>query len=259
MDHNAMLLNRKLDALVEQSGKSLRELHRLYNRLPATKCLCRARCCSMLPGMNGVEAVSALVRLRGMEAEARERVCLRLLEYFFMNPVRICGCPFLEGGKCIIYQGRFSGCRAYGVWSADYYERITAADRKARRVFQEQWKRAGVELPGEVLDFELPYCRNVKIVKRKKGGYDRLLRKTASAIDELSMKSDSAFHADFGNIFFSDLSFLAASMIWGSGRAAGMKFRIVKEFTEHGDETALATLLRQTDISPLSGYVANHA
>ena len=133
----------------------------VYNRLPATRCRRRTRCCSLLPEMSLPEALIALDGIRQFPLDRRLSVLKKSVRYFLINPLEITSCPFLEGSDCLIYADRFFGCRAYGLWSPEEYQRRTEANRPAKRNTGEQWLRVGIRLPAAVVDFQLPYCRQV--------------------------------------------------------------------------------------------------
>jgi Fe-S-cluster containining protein len=70
----------------------------------------------MLPEMTLVEALPVIRRLVEMAATMRNRLIKKIIGHFFLNPVEITSCPFLEGQECLIYPDRFFGCRSYGLW-----------------------------------------------------------------------------------------------------------------------------------------------
>ena len=94
----------------------------------------------MLPEMTLVEVLPVIQRLVDMAPAVRKRLLQKIIIYFFLNPVEITSCPFLDGQDCLIYADRFFGCRSYGLWSQDYYEKLAASDRKVKIYLQKQWK-----------------------------------------------------------------------------------------------------------------------
>ncbi|UCE83381.1 MAG: hypothetical protein JSV47_02240, partial [Deltaproteobacteria bacterium] len=105
------------------------ELKQAYEKLPGTHCRRRTDCCSLLPEMNLLEALAAIRMLAKMSSAQRLQVYRRILSYFFLNPVEIISCPFLQGQDCLIYENRFFGCRAYGLWSRQYYDEQAEGSR----------------------------------------------------------------------------------------------------------------------------------
>ena len=148
-------------ALLAGSAAQRLALKETYAQLPSTRCRRRTHCCSLLPEMSLLEALTAVQLLLDMVPEQKLQVSKRLLHYFFLNPVEILSCPFLEGNDCLVYQQRFFGCRAYGLWSRKYYQKQAKLSQQAKRIGQQQWQRLGVALPQEVVDFRLNYCPHV--------------------------------------------------------------------------------------------------
>jgi Fe-S-cluster containining protein len=161
------------------------ELKEAYEELPGTRCQRRTDCCSLLPEMNLLEALAAIQMLVKMAPKQRLQVCRRMLSYFFLNPVEIISCPFLQGQDCLIYENRFFGCRAYGLWSKQYYEEQAEGSRQAKQLSQTKWKGLGVRLPQPVVDFCLPYCPYVELEEGVQVDDDMILH-ISDAIETLS-------------------------------------------------------------------------
>jgi len=216
-------------------------LQKTYAQLPSTRCRRRTLCCSLLPEMSLAEALTAVQLLVDMVPKQRYQLSRRMIHYFFLNPVEICMCPFLEGQECLIYQDRFLGCRAYGLWSKGYYQQQAEHSRKAKRLSQEQWQRLGVSLPPEVVDFHLPYCPYVEL----EGGVsvdDEKLSRTSDMIEAISGQL-APWHDSFRQGYFSDLSFLLVSNVLGSQEAIQLKFEIVRDFLAKGKKKRLAKIV----------------
>ena len=176
-----------------------------------------------------------------MAALRKTQILQNLLSYFFLNPVEITACPFLEDPKCLIYPDRFFGCRAYGLWSHATYENFSTRMQTAKQHLQKQWMNLGVTLPETVTGFEVPYCPYVEIVD---GGQinDQQLDEIAENIDALSRhfgREDKTFR----HSYLLDLSFLIASCAHGYTKAVQLKFRFVKDFISTGNRSNLNKML----------------
>jgi len=229
--------------LLQTSAPGFPQLGETYAHLPAARCLRHAHCCSLLPEMTLVESLSAICKLLDFVPAIRRRIAQRIVGYFFLNPVEITTCPFLTGRDCLIYQDRFFGCRAYGLWSKGYYEKRAACDRQARVYLKQQWENLGVLLPREVIDFKLPYCRHVK----PEGDAvidDKGLLKVGDKIEALS-KQFSPWHESFGKKYYSDLSFLLASLVFGASEAVQMKFTLVHDILATGNRQRLIQIVEE--------------
>ena len=220
-------------------------LKETYAQLPGTRCRRRTHCCSLLPEMSLVEALTAVQLLVDMVPKQRHQLSRRMIHYFFLNPVEICMCPFLEGQACLIYQERFLGCRAYGLWSREYYQKQANCSRQGKLLSQQQWQRVGVALPQEVVDFHLDYCPHVEL-EGYVSVHDELLVQTSDVIDSISAQL-VPWHDQFRQEYFSDLSFLLASTSLGLQQAIQLKFEIVRDILSTGNHEKVEDIVDKLD------------
>jgi Fe-S-cluster containining protein len=209
--------------------------------LPVTSCRRKTHCCSLLPEMTLLEALVAIRRLSDMAPVMRRQMIRTIIRYFFLNPTEIIKCPFLDSQDCRIYQDRFFGCRAYGLWSADHYEKLVSRSRLAKAHFHKQWEKLGVHLPEAIINFEVPYCRCVEPDENEVIDDNQLIR-VAGVIDILSAQF-SGWHELFGQRYFLDLSFLLTSLVFGFAESVKMKFGIVREIVTIGNRKELDRIL----------------
>jgi Fe-S-cluster containining protein len=234
---------RIIKELLQTSDHQLKELKETYALLPETRCRRKTRCCSMLPEMTLVEALPVIRRLVEMTAAVRNPLIKKIIGYFFLNPVEITSCPFLEGQECLIYPDRFFGCRSYGLWSRARYETLAARDRKAKKHLQEQWKSLGVCLPKKVVDFQVPYCLYVE-TNGPAVIDDKTLLKASDRIEAISAHFSSR-HQWFARRYFSDLSFLLSALMFGYIEAVQMKFSLVRDMVNTGNRTKLDRIIQE--------------
>lgn len=236
-----MFSQHDIKKLLQNSVHQLQELKETYALLPSTRCRRKTNCCSMLPEMSLVEALAVINRLLDMPSAKRRQFVQNIVNYFFLNPVEITLCPFLEGQDCLIYEDRFFGCRAYGLWSQEYYEKLSASVRQAKIHLREQWKNLGLSLPSKVVDFQVPYCTYVEI-----DGHafidDRVLINISDTIAAISVRI-SQRHQSFNRIYFSDLSFLLSSLVFGFAESIQMKFAVVRDIITTGNMTGLEKII----------------
>lgn len=200
--------------------------------------------------MSLLEALSAVQQLLEMEPEQRLWMNRRLLRYFLLNPVEILSCPFLEGGNCLIYQNRFFGCRSYGLWTEEHYRKKAEQSRQAKTLSQREWQRLGVSLPQEIIDFHLDYCPYVAL-EGDALVEDKLLLQTSDRIEAISGQL-VPWHDKFHQEYFSDLSFLLASISLGLRRAVQLKFEIVRHILNGGNKERVDRI-----VDKLDDYLAN--
>ena len=234
---------RIIKELLQTSDHQLKALKETYALLPESRCRRKSRCCSLLPEMTLVEALLVIQRLTKMTAAVRNPLIKKIIGYFFLNPVEIISCPFLEGQDCLIYPERFFGCRSYGLWSPAQYETLGARDRKAKQHLQEQWKRLGVCLPQNVVDFQVPYCLCVETIGPEIIN-DKTLNKISDRIQEISAHFSSR-EQWFAHRYFSDFSFLLSALIFGYTETVQMKFAMVRDMVHTKNRTKLDKILQE--------------
>lgn len=236
-----MLTRHVIDKLMQQSAVRRKELAAIYRRLPVTRCQRKTCCCSMLPEVTLIEALALLDRLAAMNSAERLGLLKKILTYFFLNAARISACPFLEGNNCRIYEDRFFGCRAYGLWSQVHYHKVAARSRAAKKYIQKQWQDLDVTLPQSVVDFQVPYCPDVQTVENV-DMKDTDLMRMAEAVESISFYFSDA-HQSFRQNYYADFSFLVAAMFYGRRRVVQIKFDAVKEFVCTGQSKKLNRIL----------------
>lgn len=195
--------------------------------MPDTHCLRRCHCCAFLPDVTFLEALSAFSTLSGLEPPIRNKIFKRLVGYFFLNALEITACPFLEGNHCFIYAERFFGCRAYGLWSPGYYEKLSENSRRAKQDLESNWRRLGISLPREVIDFYQPYC--LRVAAHSDAAIDDAALEDLDGRLDMISERYTEWHSLFVHTYFSDISFLAASLVFGVKQATRMKFHVVRE------------------------------
>ena len=234
-----------IQELLAESKDQRFALMEAYAHLPHTRCRRQTYCCSLLPEMSLLEALSAIQRLLEMKSEQRSWMSKRLIRYFLLNPVEILRCPFLESNSCLIYPTRFFGCRAYGLWSKKHYRKKAEQSRQAKTLNQRQWQRLGVSLPQEVVDFNVDYCPYVEWDGNTEVD-DTFLLNTFDTIETLSEQL-LPWHNTFHHQYFSDLSFLLASISFGLQRAVQLKFEVVRHVLLTGDKGRVRQLIDKHD------------
>ena len=215
----------------------------IYRQMPATRCHRKTYCCSMLPEMKFIEALAILERMAVMNSEERLALLKKISSYFFLNAARISECPFLNGDTCRVYENRFFGCRAYGLWSPEHYHQAAARSQAAKKYLQQQWQALDVKLPQEVIDFTVPYCLDVQTVDNVSLNDIDLVEK-AAAVESISHYFSDA-NQSFHKHYYADFSFVVAAMHYGYRRAVQIKFEVVKEILQTGCSKELNPILNE--------------
>ena len=119
----------------------------------------------------------------------------------------------------------------------------TQQSRAGKRLLIKTWQNLGVEVTPEAITAEMDYCDQVGCKSELKISDDRLmaiLRKIYLLDDELP-----GLKTQFENGYYSDFSFLMASLALGTKKAVLGKFAVIKELTRKGTDKRLVNLLSQ--------------
>ena len=227
---------------IQTSGPLRSELKKIYDQLPATRCQRQGQCCSLLPEVTLLEALPALSAMDSWSPADRIMVIRKMVRYFLCNAVDINSCPFLSGKDCLIYEDRFFGCRAYGLWSRNYYKDLAEKNRQGKGFLQQQWESLGISLPGEVLSFEVPYCSRVEVDPRARIT-DEILSGAWEKIEKLSQELPF-WDREFRENYLSDLSFFITGLQFGVRDALRLKFFITRDMISKRDSPRLDQALR---------------
>jgi Fe-S-cluster containining protein len=238
-----MITISELNMAINKARPLLKSLQSLYQRLPETHCQCEQTgvCCTFLPEMTWMEALQWSGVIQQMSANARTGILQKFLEFYLTNPIRHAGCPFLENGACCIYELRPFACRAYGLWGPELGKERTRKSRQDRNALLQMWKKFGLELPPETVEFEIDYCDKVRCaaeisisdsqlmdILQQIYGFDQ-------ALPGLQTKFETEYHSDF--------SFLIATLALGYRKAVLGKFAVIKEIVMQGTDGRLQQML----------------
>lgn len=222
---------------------SLYRLHAVNVRTPGG-------CCIFLPEMTGVEALQWVWIIQRMSDPERIVTLRKFVEFYLTNPVRHLGCPFRTAeGACSIYQFRPFACRAYGLWSQKMGRFRTMESQKNKKALRRRWRKFGIELPANLVEFEMDYCDKVQI-RPGTSLEDAYLTGILLRIYKLGM-SLGRMQERFETEFRSDFSFLIASLALGHKKAVLQKFAVIKELVQKGTDKRLQTAREKVT----SGYM----
>jgi Fe-S-cluster containining protein len=234
-----------LKMALDIADPSFDELEAGYRLLPETACGCETpgACCTFSPEITFTEALHWMQLIQHLPLQQRADQIRTFLDYYFTSPVRHKGCPFLSAGRCGVYAQRPFACRAYGLWSLEMGRSRTQRNRQSRNELIGQWKRYGVGLPVETVQFEMDYCSEVRC--HSTGAVtDEGLMEILMKIYELDRKFDP-LSLDFENRYHSDFSFFLASVLLGDRKAILGKFAVVKDIVREQPRGRLESILDQ--------------
>ena len=211
------------------------DLEKLYEQLPETECEGCATCCTVPPPGYFIEFLNLYRYLKHNLLAERADIMEKLTDYYFLELADIkVKCPFLSGdNKCLVYPVRSLSCRSYGLQNREESFDNTAMQKLAQ-FYREQH---GVELPPEIVDFQLPNnCSKVKIARGhplKKGDIERLITELARL--EAHVMPPEYIEQDRSLMPFA--TYLALTVL-GEG-ARSRRIRVMKEYLETGKSELL--------------------
>ena len=238
-----MIGAKDLHNALETTKPLFKELQAHYENLPATSCKCDKPgiCCAYLPQMTLIETLQWFDIIHQMPDPEKVDTIRRFMRFYLTNPVHHSGCPFLDQGMCGIYKFRTFACRAYGLWSRQIGDSRTENSRQERSALIEQWKRLGLELPAEKVEFEIDYCDGVECTSQPAVSDDELIETLEniysldSHLSRLQKTFEEAYHSDF--------SLLMTSLVLGFRKSLLLKFAVIKEIVKQGSSKRLEDML----------------
>jgi hypothetical protein len=217
-------------------------LQDIYSALPATKCARAGACCGLLPPVQPVEMLAWLGELCQGDVDTACDMAKGLMHHFLLNAARRLPCPWAREDSCARYEGRFFGCRAYGLWSAGAYEPRRKLSLQAAQQVQQAWKSMGVNLAAAVCAPPPPYCNRVEPVSGPAiddAGLDSLESELAS------LGNDQTWHGLLSQCG-GDLSYLVAGLALGWNECLQAKVAVTRALLA-GDDQQAETQLRQAE------------
>lgn len=209
------------------------QLEKIYNRLPETVCNKCATCCMVPTPGYLIEYLYAYKYLRDNLKDEQVKIMERVIRYFYLELVDpSIKCPFLsDNNDCQIYPARPLSCRLHGFLSRKDFNK--ASKRKLDTIAERYRVQHGIEIPREIMDFEIPYCDNVRL---KDGSKKRvsimLVQSMATDLENLEYQIMPQEVIEQQYTFVPVPTHLALSVLSEGARIR--RPRIMKEYMEHG-------------------------
>lgn len=240
-----MISNKEIQEAAHKAQPVFEKIQSLYQQLPETTCACEepGTCCAFLPEITLMEALQWLRVMQQMPDAERVASIRKFVEFYLTNPIRHIGCPFLSEGHCGIYEFRAFACRAYGLWSKTMGQERTQQSREGKMRFVKMWQRYGIEMVPAATAAEMDYCDQVGCKSGAKISDDRLM----TVLQEIYLLDNELadLQTKFENEYYSDFSFLIASLALSTKKAVLGKFAVIKELSRSGTDKRLKNLLSQ--------------
>ncbi|AGL03026.1 YkgJ family cysteine cluster protein [Desulfoscipio gibsoniae] len=139
------------------------KLEEIYNKLPEMVCDRCGTCCTVPHPAYIVEYLNMFRYVNKNYPEKWPQFIEGAVRYYFLELVDIHQrCPFLdEHNNCQVYEVRPFACRTYGMMGKRNTHDLTR--RNMEKLVEKYRSEHNIELPGEIVEFELPYCEKVKV------------------------------------------------------------------------------------------------
>jgi len=215
-----------------------KELEKIYAKLPETVCERCATCCTVPPPGYLIEFLNLYKYIRDNLQDLQKEIMRKVVRYFYLELVDInIKCPFWDDAdQCMVYPVRPLSCRIYGLLSEK--DSRMGSKRQLETVAQKYREKYGIELPREVIEFEVPYCDQVRLAngKKKKVSID-LIQDMASQLEGLEAKIMPQQVIDEQYTFVPMATHLALSVLPEGARIRRPK--VMKEYLENGGSEML--------------------
>lgn len=220
-----------------------KELEKIYKKLPETTCNRCTTCCTVPPPGYLIEFLNLYKFVRDNLQHLHKEILKKAISYFFLELVDInIKCPFLDSNDCLVYPVRPLSCRVFGLLSEKDFN--MGSKRQLNEVAKKYREKYGIELPREVIDFNLPYCDQVRLPngKRKEVSID-LIQDMASNIESLEAKIMPQQVIEEQYTFVPMATHLALSVLPEGVRIRRPK--VMKEYLDNGNSEMLNKYLNK--------------
>lgn len=159
---------RDLKKFVDSGHKE--QFDKFYKRIPKTKCEACGVCCTDSPIITYPEflyAMNGLINEADSGAYNMKELLQKTHYAYIMGLIKTdIPCPFLDNdNQCLIYKHAPISCKAWGLQSEQEYQKSLTGDHSRNREYERYYLSLGIELSNEVVNFQVPYCGSVEIVK----------------------------------------------------------------------------------------------
>lgn len=229
----------KLHPAVSQAEENglFKKLDEIYKNIPETKCEKCATCCTVPHPAFIVEYLNMFRYVNNNIPEKWPEFIAKAVRYYYLELVDINQrCPFLgEDKKCQVYEVRPFTCRTYGLMARDNDKDMNG--RNMQKLMEKYRSEYGLELPKEVVEFELPRCENVQIVNGKNKTPLELIQLLTNDIGQLESLFVPMPVVESQYTFVPFINHLVLSVV-----SEGARFRrpkVMKEFLANGHSEML--------------------
>lgn len=240
-----MLPVSKLHPAVSQAAEEglFEKLQAVYDQVPDTECDRCAVCCAVPQPAYIVEYLNMFRHVNEHMPGAWPDFIAAAVRYYFLELVDINQrCPFLSlDNACSVYEARPFTCRIYGLMgrNADNGEMRRNMQKLAEKYREEH----GIELPAEVVNFELPRCERVRVISKKGKKPQELVQLLSADISQMESFFVPPGVVDSQYTFMPFVNHLVMSVVTEGARYRRPK--IMKEYLENGRSELLENYIEK--------------
>ena len=240
-----MLSDDSISALISiaERGFHFQRLQDIYREIPQTICQCCGECCRHGPRVYMTEYLHIYRAMKNMSHDKFSQIVKKTIRYGFLSLVDTSlTCPFLEGGKCIIYDHRAFNCRTWGHSSEEEYYFYIKKARKELESERDFWlNHFEIQIPDSIVHGHKTFCTDMKLTgtaqltteKRK------LLEGKIERLENLFIQESMV--PDEGEVL--ELPLFICFTFIGSARFFNSRPRVMKEYLENGNTGYLEELI----------------
>lgn len=216
------------------------KLNELYEGIQMGECKGCTSCCIESVNTFYIEFLNIYKYLQD-KPDLYQKLIPKVIEYYFLELVENRSCPFLdEKGRCSIYEVRPLTCRLFGHLSEkehnENYKNVLDENRESRDYFKEEY---GIEIPEEIVNYKIEYCKEFKVDKRVKK-QDR-----QSMIDNIFVIESSFFMNELISEEFLGTGLVSwfAYIYFDLEEAGDYRLEIMREYDESRESPSLEEAL----------------
>jgi len=153
------------DIKIARSKNFFNRIEKFYRKLPETECSGCGKCCYDTPVVYYIEFMYVFELFDTYEESTKINVLDAALSAFLYGLIdKTHKCAFLDdNNRCMIYSRSPISCKRWGLHSKEENENDWNNDFEHNKKIKDFYKKEGIEISDEVINWRLPYCNNVII------------------------------------------------------------------------------------------------
>ncbi|WP_432662515.1 YkgJ family cysteine cluster protein [Wukongibacter baidiensis] len=238
------LLKKNIEKSIEHGEEKefFNKLNKIYEGIQGGECKGCTNCCMESVNTFYIEFLNIYKYLQD-RPDLYQKLIPKVMEYYFLELVENRPCPFLdESGRCTIYEVRPLTCRLFGHLSEkehnENYKNVLEENRESRDYFMEEY---GIEIPEEIVNYKIEYCKDFKVDKRVKK------QERHSMIDDIFVIESNFFMNDLISEEFLGTGLVSwfAYTYFDLDEAGDYRLDIMEEYAEQGKSSTLEEVLEK--------------